>query len=149
MQLIQAVPVGVIMAIEETTELVAIPNTEEKKKFLEHNRYLLSKIYKRGGVKFFETWDIPEIPESSEDSLHRISSGEEGRWDLISYKYYRTVMYWWVICSANSIKNPLQVLPVDTIIRIPSMKTLYDISLGKLALMNSGSYNTQPVVMER
>ena len=116
----------------ETTEYLPIDGVPEKVNFLEHNRYLLSKIYKRDGIKFFETWDIPEIPISSEDSFHRISSGEEGRWDLISYKYYRTVLYWWVICVANKVKNPMQILPADTIIRIPGQKTLYDITLGKL-----------------
>jgi hypothetical protein len=89
-----------------------------------NNRYFSSVVYTDGGEKFFEFWDIPEIPIDSRDAYYKIGTGEVGRWDLISYRAYGTVLYWWLICVANGVRNPLIVIPAGDMIRIPYLPTL-------------------------
>lgn len=64
------------------------------------------------------------VPESPDDIIHEVKPGEEGRLDLISYKYYNTPGLYWVICYANNIDDPMDV-KAGTILRIPSWTTLY------------------------
>jgi hypothetical protein len=104
-----------------------IKESEDLKKDLNivnENRYFWSKIYRRGLELFFENWDLLKIPDSPDDKAHVIDVGEEGRWDLISYKYYRTVKLWWFICLANKIRNPLFILPAGSAIKIPDIESL-------------------------
>lgn len=36
-------------------------------------------------------------------SIHRVSMDEEGRPDIIAYKYYGDASLWWAICQVNNI----------------------------------------------
>jgi hypothetical protein len=89
-----------------------------------NNRYFPSVVYTDGEEKFFELWDIPEVPLDPRDVYYKIGTGEVGRWDLISYRAYGTVLYWWLICVANGIRNPLIVIPAGDMVRIPYLSTL-------------------------
>ena len=105
---------------EVTYELMPNPNYN-KFSFLHTNRFKYNTVYTINGETFFETYPIPDIPKNKKDTYHQLKSGEEGRWDLISYKYYQTVDYWWLICHANDISDPFDVPPAGSIIRIPSL----------------------------
>jgi hypothetical protein len=108
-----------------TTTYEFIPSTKViSLNFPYSNRYKFCNVYPSDKELFFETYDIPEIAKSVDDKFHQIIAGEEGRWDLISYKHYRTVEYWWLICHANEIRDPFEILPAGTIIRIPSLDYL-------------------------
>ena len=86
------------------------------------NRYRSTPVYTVEDQTFFGTYDIPYIPLYIKDTYHQIKAGEEGRWDLISYKYYQTVNYWWLICIANAISDPFESPPAGTLIRVPSLE---------------------------
>jgi len=88
------------------------------------NRYINSFVYSDNNELFFELWDIPMIPFDPRDKYFTIESGEEGRWDLISYKSYHTVLYWWIICLANGVVNPWDIIPAGSTIRIPYLPNL-------------------------
>ena len=88
------------------------------------NRYKFCSVFSLEKESFFETYDIPEIPKSVDDKFHQIIAGEEGRWDLISHKHYKTVDYWWLICHANGISDPFEIIPAGSLIRIPSLDFL-------------------------
>jgi hypothetical protein len=88
------------------------------------NRYIYSSVYSDNNERFFELWDIPEIPLDPRDRYLTIESGEEGRWDLLSYKAYNTVFYWWLICLANDVTNPWIVIPAGNTIRIPYLPNM-------------------------
>ena len=104
----------------------------------ETSRYFLSDIYESDGIKFFETWNVITVPISSEDEFYTIPVGEEGRWDLIAHKKLKTVLNWWILCLANNIKNPLEIIPAGTVIRIPSESTVYDITVNaKVRILES------------
>lgn len=66
-----------------------------------------------------------DVPESYNDIYHRVQSHEVSRLDLIAAKYYRNPLFWWVIAQANDIYDPLTPLEVGTLLRIPSIETLY------------------------
>ena len=96
------------------------------------NRYRPCKVYADKEKVFFGTYEFFEIPISVNDSYHQIKPGEEGRWDLISYKYYQTVDYWWVITQANNVYDPFDSPEAGTIIRIPSLDFLVTRDIGLL-----------------
>ena len=99
-----------------------IPDTKYSKFNFSHtNRYRNNSVYSSEGEIFFETYDIPDLPKSVKDIYHQLKAGEEGRWDLISYKYYKSVNYWWLICIANDISDPFDAPLAGTIIRVPSL----------------------------
>ena len=39
-------------------------------------------------------------------------------WHLISYKYYKTMDLWWLVCAYNQIKNPVNMPKIGTKIRL-------------------------------
>ena len=90
----------------------------------ETSRYFLSNILESNNIRFYETWNLITIPVASDDEFYTLSPGEEGRWDLLSHKKYGTVLNWWIVCLANDIRNPLEILPAGTIIRLPSQETV-------------------------
>jgi nucleoid-associated protein YgaU len=73
---------------------------------------------------YFSIPGYQEIPVSSNDLAYTVQSGEEGRLDKISYKFYDNVQYWWVIAVANDIINPLSVKAGDSL-RIPDRESLF------------------------
>lgn len=98
-------------------------------KLPETSRYFLSDIFESDGIKFFETWNVIIVPVSSDDEFHTITPGEEGRWDLLSHKKYETVLYWWILCLANDVKNPLEIIPAGNIVRLPDKRTVYQVTV--------------------
>ena len=78
------------------------------------------------GVEFQETQDKIEIPVSKNDSYYRVTEGEVDRLDLVSHKYYKTPLLWWVIALASNIDDPFNV-PVGTLLRVPPMSTIYGV----------------------
>lgn len=63
--------------------------------------------------------NTPSVFFSEFDNYHEITVIDQYRLDLISYKYYLTVEYWWIIATANDILDPFN-LEIGTILRIPA-----------------------------
>jgi len=59
-------------------------------------------------------------------SYYRIQGQDIMRPDLISYKVYNTVDYWWIICYVNKIQNPLVDMTAGTLIKIPNTLDIYN-----------------------
>lgn len=76
------------------------------------------------GKEYYESQDDIVIPERDNDRLHQVELSEQGRLDLISYRYYNTTHLWWVIAKASDIYNPLEVKEGD-ILRIPTLDSIY------------------------
>jgi nucleoid-associated protein YgaU len=70
------------------------------------------------GVEFWNTIDLPTIPDQPGDIVHTVKSTD--RLDLLAYEYYGDPVAQWVIAVAND----LEILPTDLnagdTIRIPS-----------------------------
>ena len=84
------------------------------------SRYrFLDRIYDEEGYEFIETQGRVLYDNSMEDRIHIVDVSEEGRLDLISYKYYNTPLYWWAIAYASDIADPLSVVAGDRLIIPP------------------------------
>lgn len=77
------------------------------------------------GITLLSTREIKDIPSSPNDKYHRVKSHESQRLDLIAHTYYKNPLLWWVIAQANEIYDPFTYIEPGTIIRIPSIETLY------------------------
>lgn len=70
------------------------------------------------GFHVWSLWVRPEIVEGSQDTIHRIRSGENSRLDILALRYYDDPRLWWVIADVNNIEDPLNI-PDNTELRIP------------------------------
>lgn len=61
-------------------------------------------------------------------NYYRVSDVDLMRPDLISYQWYGTVDYWWIICYVNKIHNPLEDLVIGRILIIPNILDIYEFS---------------------
>lgn len=57
---------------------------------------------------------------------YRIQEEDIMRPDLISYKAYQSVSYWWLIAFINNINNPFTDMEVGNLIKIPNTIDIYD-----------------------
>lgn len=60
----------------------------------------------------------PQYYMVTEDDLMRV--------DLISFKSYGTVRYWWLIAFVNKIQDPFNDLTPGQILEIPNILDIYD-----------------------
>lgn len=91
------------------------------------DRYRNCKILvdKETGERLLSTREIDSIVEYPTDYYHRVESHEVDRLDLIAHKYYKNPLLWWVIAQANDIHDPFIALEPGTLLRIPSLESLY------------------------
>lgn len=59
-------------------------------------------------------------------SFYRVTDTDLQRPDLISYSFYNTVDYWWIICYLNNIHNPLTELFLGQVLALPSIMDIYE-----------------------
>ena len=59
-------------------------------------------------------------------TYYRTSNQDIKRPDLISYRFYGTIDYWWVICLVNKIDSPLEDIAMGTMIQIPNKVDIYN-----------------------
>lgn len=76
------------------------------------------------GIKYMDIPVLKEIPLSDKDKYHMVMLEEEDRIDVLALNFYNNFKYWWVIAHANNMIDPFTV-PAGTILRIPSLETLY------------------------
>ena len=68
--------------------------------------------------RYFVSIIDPQIPKQSDDIYVVCSFGE--RLDLLAWKYYQNVEYWWIIAAANpELRKDSLNLEIGLQIRIP------------------------------
>lgn len=82
------------------------------------SRYKYLDRIESDGYEYIESQDVLEFKRSNKDSFFAVPLGYENRLDLVSYKFYGSALYWWVIAVASGIQDPF-VVPVGTVLRIP------------------------------
>lgn len=72
------------------------------------------------------------IPESDEDTVHKIKAGEEFRPDVVAFNQYGDASLYWVVLSANRMKDIFE-FKADKVIRLPEITRVYSSNgvLGK------------------
>lgn len=83
------------------------------------------KIY-YDGTYCRESHYLMDIPYKETDRYIVVDSRYVNRLDLVSYDYYGTVVYWYVIANASNLHNPLDV-PIGTILRLPTLASLFTV----------------------
>jgi len=58
-------------------------------------------------------------------SYYQVISSDVMRPDLISYKLYGTVDYWWILLYVNKIDNPLTDIEVGKVLTVPNVLDIY------------------------
>lgn len=48
-------------------------------------------------------------------------------WVYISYKYYKTIDLWWLVCEYNGITNPTQMPEVGTTLKLLKAGYVYNV----------------------
>lgn len=65
-----------------------------------------------------------DIPVSDDDTVYKITPGEEFRPDIVAYREYKDPTLYWVLLSANNMKSIFEFV-ANKIIRIPEITKLY------------------------
>lgn len=65
-----------------------------------------------------------EIPIHEDDNYFSVTPRYVNRLDLIAHKFYHESKLWWAIAIANDLEDPMNI-PLDTILRIPAVSTLF------------------------
>lgn len=67
------------------------------------------------------------LPRMELDTMdrYRVTQVTEKRLDLISFKYYSSYDYGWLIAEHNDILNPFDEVVVGKVLRIPSLDSFY------------------------
>lgn len=58
-------------------------------------------------------------------TYYRVKEEDIMRLDLVSYKAYQTVDFWWLIGVVNKIENPLLDISVGDLLIIPNILDIY------------------------
>jgi len=69
---------------------------------------------------------LSEFPITYSLGYYRVVAADILRPDLISYKVYGTVEFWWIILLVNSIDNPFVDLEEGMILQIPNKLDIYE-----------------------
>jgi hypothetical protein len=105
------------------------------------SEYVYKRVFKDNfdGIdrNFFESSQDEYTSEHVEDFLWEVESGLELRPDLISFRFYNTVKYWWFICAYNGKADPFDCFEQGEVIRIPSLKSIFNLNFTKGLLTNN------------
>ena len=98
------------------------------------SRYKYTKRIKRNKKTVFKPTLYPKIPLRDDDIY--IFSRESDKLEHISYRFYGTPEYWWVIAKANNISNGSIFLEPGKQLRIPNITSISGI-LTSMEELNS------------
>ena len=98
------------------------------------SRYNFTKAVKRNKKTVFKPTLYPKIPLRDDDIY--IFSRESDKLEHISYRFYGTPEYWWVIARANNISNGTIFLEPGKQLRIPQSTSITKI-LNSMEELNS------------
>ena len=78
------------------------------------------------GETFFDTPHFPEFLAADDDKIITLTQRYQGRLDLLSFDYYGTVDYWWVIAYINDIRQIPTELNIGRELRMPTATRIVD-----------------------
>ena len=68
--------------------------------------------------RYYRSVKYPEIGYSENDFYIETVYGD--RLDILSYEYYKTTEYYWILIAANNLKGDSLFIPVGTQLRVPN-----------------------------
>ena len=92
--------------------------------FISRYKNIYRIIDENNGCDFHSNYFNFYIPTSDDDQFVKYTGDGKCRLDSLAMKYYGSSLWWWVIASANSIIDPLDI-EAGTILRIPPIESIY------------------------
>lgn len=91
-----------------------------------HTRYKDTLVVARStGIREFGLWNSDDtLTRNDGVTLHTVTNGDIGRLDRLSYTYYGTVEYAWIIAHANHMINPIADMYAGQRIKIPTLASV-------------------------
>ena len=87
------------------------------------------RMYKNNGLQYFyniiQALNLPE--DIDETKIYYTVVKQNEPWTMISFKAYKTIELWWLICLLNKINNPLKFPSTGTAIKLLRPQFLPDI----------------------
>ena len=80
-------------------------------------------------IEFWDTLDLPEIPEQPDDLVYQVEGFE--RLDRLAHRYYNDSRLWWVIAVVNDIELVPTEFNVGDKLRIPSPRYVTQVLFKK------------------
>jgi len=85
-----------------------------------------TRFFKKEIVEGVEEFDflqnnLSKFTMNQQPIYYRLTSIDRKRPDLISYRNYGRVGYWWVVCLASGIEDPFFDTQVGVVATIPSI----------------------------
>lgn len=78
------------------------------------------RVYKNNGTQYFyniiQALHLPDQIDSTKVYYTVVKENEP--WTMISFKAYKTIELWWLICLLNKIDNPLKFPETGTTVRL-------------------------------
>jgi hypothetical protein len=75
---------------------------------------------------FLDTPNLPEFLDADDDKIISLDQRYQGRLDLLSFDFYGTTKYWWVIAYVNGITQVPTEVMVGRVIRLPTNARVVD-----------------------
>lgn len=106
-----------------------------KKNLLTNNnsKYNFSNLFSvvnKGENSYFnmsKTINFSNLQQLPKEYFQYYKIVEGDTWTNISYKFYRNIKLWWLICRFNNIKNPFTQLVINKVIKIPNQQLVNQI----------------------
>jgi len=84
------------------------------------NAYNILKITERNQyfLNVFKYFEIPKSIKENDSFYTKHTCRDTEWWDNISYEYYDTSYYWYVLCELNDVVNPFESLYEGKIVKV-------------------------------
>jgi nucleoid-associated protein YgaU len=74
---------------------------------------------------FYNLLETINFPDNLPDGIFETYTVQPGdTLPFISYKIFKTINVWWIICLANNIQNPVKLLEPGTYLKIPNINII-------------------------
>ncbi len=91
-------------------------NTYNNLKITETNQYFLN---------IFKTFELPRSVKDDDTFFNKHICLDTEWWDNISYEYYNTSYYWYILCELNDVVNPFESLYEGKMIKVLKSSYFY------------------------
>ena len=93
-------------------------------KYSVSSRYEKIKTLNEKGKSYHVTNRLRGVKKDDADTMFTVDNSTMNRLDKISYKFYNSPNYWWIIAHANNIFDAFAEIPRGRILRIPPISSI-------------------------
>ena len=76
-------------------------------------------------LNVFKYFEIPRYIKDNDAYFTKHVCGDSEWWDNISYEYYKTSYFWYVLCEFNDVVNPYESLYEGKMVKVIDTSYLY------------------------